>query len=241
MRDLDLTGSELSVLRTLISMEPVPGQPLPEPVVLEKVNALVPCDRLGAGYVDLTGLVTANMRVEPSGQGRSTVVLDLDYHEQHGGPFYVGVMHWRLRPRQAEACGVTLGGRQDALAIGFRNGTDHVVQYVFLRDAGHFTGRELAILDLLGPVLQRLARERPTPSLPAALTISERRVLYEVAAGLSNAEIAEGNCIAVSTVRKHLENSYRKLGVTSRHAAIARLRGSDHPGIDLNERVARYA
>jgi DNA-binding CsgD family transcriptional regulator len=150
-------------------------------------------------------------------------------------------MHWRLHPRQAEACGLMLDGRDDALAIGFRNGTEHVVQYAFVRERRRFSGRELAIFDLLGPVLQRLARERPTPALPAALTISERRVLCDVAAGLSNAEIAEGSCIAVSTVRKHLENAYRKLGVTSRHAAIARLRGSDQPGIDLRERAARYA
>ena len=66
-------------------------------------------------------------------------------------------------------------------------------------------------------------------------------MLYEVAAGLSNAEIAEGNCIAVGTVRKHLENAYRKLGVHNRIAAIARLRGSDEPGLDLQERVDRYA
>ena len=62
-----------------------------------------------------------------------------------------------------------------------------------------------------------------------------------MAAGLSNAEIAEDNSIAVSTVRKHLENAYRKLGVTNRMAAIARLRGSDEPGLDLQERVDRFA
>ncbi len=47
--------------------------------------------------------------------------------------------------------------------------------------------------------------------------------------------------IATSTVRKHLENCYRKLGVTNRVAAIARLRGSDQPGLDLQERIDRYA
>ena len=47
--------------------------------------------------------------------------------------------------------------------------------------------------------------------------------------------------MANSTVRKHLENTYRKLGVTNRVAAIARLRGSDEPGLDLQERVERYA
>ena len=80
--------------------------------------------------------------------------------------------------------------------------------------------RRVAIFDLLGPLLQRLARERPTPRLPVALTVTERRILCDVAAGFSNAEIAESYSVAVSTVRKHLENTYRKLGVGSRAAAI---------------------
>jgi hypothetical protein len=44
-------------------------------------------------------------------------------------------MHWRLHPAQAESCGNFLGRREDALSIGFRNGTDHVVQYSFMRPA----------------------------------------------------------------------------------------------------------
>ena len=240
MNDLALSARDLVTVRALMAMEPVPGQPLPAPAVLEKVHVLVPCDEMQIGFVDMTGLVTAQVRVTPA-RHRNTVVVDLDMHEQHGGPFYVGVMHWRLHPAQAESCGNFLGPREDAWSIGFRNGTDHVVQYGFLRDGKHFTARELAILDLLGPVLQRLARERPTPRLPATLTITERRILCDVAAGLSNAEIAEDYSVAVSTVRKHLENAYRKLGVTNRMAAIARLRGSDEPGLDLQERVERFA
>jgi DNA-binding CsgD family transcriptional regulator len=240
MDDLELSARDVAALRALMAMEPVPGQPLPAPAVLEKVHALVPCDELEIGYVDMTGLVTAALSLTP-GAHRNTVVVDLDLHEQHGGPFYVGVMHWRLFPALAEGCGNVLGRREDALSIGFRNGTDHVVQYSFMRARKHFTPRELAILDLITPALQRLARERPTPRLPATLTITERRILCDVAAGFSNAEIAEDYSVAVSTVRKHLENAYRKLGVTNRMAAIARLRGSDEPGLDLQERVDRFA
>ena len=240
MQDLDFSPRDLDALRALMAMEPVPGQPLPSPAVLEKVHVLVPCDEMGIAFVDMTGLVTAHVRVAPA-KHRNHVEIDLDLHEQHGGPFYLGVMHWRLHPALAEGCGNFLGRREDALAIGFRNGTDHVVQYGFLRVGKHFTARELAILDLLGPVLQRLARERPTPRLPATLTITERRILCDVAAGLSNADIAGDYSVAVSTVRKHLENTYRKLGVTNRVAAIARLRGSDEPGLDLQERVERFA
>ena len=132
MDDLELSARDLAALRALMAMEPVPGQPLPAPAVLEKVHALVPCDELDIGYVDMTGLVTAAVTVTPAAH-RNTVVVDLDLHEQHGGPFYLGVMHWRLHPAQAEGCGNFLGRREDALSIGFRNGTDHVVQYSFVR------------------------------------------------------------------------------------------------------------
>ena len=240
MDDLDFSPRDLAALRALMAMEPVPGQPLPAPAVLEKVHVLVPCDTLEIGYVDMTGLVTAGVTVTPA-RHRNTVVVDLDLHEQHGGPFYLGVMHWRLHPALAEGCGNFLGRREDALSIGFRNGTDHVVQYSFMRARKHFTARELAILDLVSPVLQRLARERPTPRLPATLTITERRILCDVAAGFSNAEIAEDYSVAVSTVRKHLENAYRKLGVTNRLAAVHALEPSPAPTTDPPARVERYA
>jgi DNA-binding CsgD family transcriptional regulator len=64
-------------------------------------------------------------------------------------------------------------------------------------------------------------------------------VLSHVAAGESNAQIAAALFVAPSTVRKHLENVYRKLGVTSRVAAVARLQGRDHPDLDLRERLER--
>jgi len=92
---------------------------------------------------------------------------------------------------------------------------------------------------MLAPLLARLSRERVAPQLPTSLTTQERRVLGHVAAGRSNAEIAEVLVVAPSTVRKHLENAYRKLGVTSRAAAVARLQGRDSPGLDLRERLAR--
>jgi DNA-binding CsgD family transcriptional regulator len=58
----------------------------------------------------------------------------------------------------------------------------------------------------------------------AELTPREREVIRCVGEGLSNAEIARALVVEPSTVRKHLEHVYAKLGVRSRTAALAKLR-----------------
>jgi LuxR family maltose regulon positive regulatory protein len=65
-----------------------------------------------------------------------------------------------------------------------------------------------------GPI--RLGGER--------LSEREIEVLRFVAAGASNAAVAEHLVIAPSTVKRHLGNIYGKLDVASRTQAIARAR-----------------
>ena len=52
------------------------------------------------------------------------------------------------------------------------------------------------------------------------LTPRERQILNWVAQGKTNGEIAAVLWVAPSTVRKHLENIYAKLGVHTRTAAV---------------------
>ena len=66
-----------------------------------------------------------------------------------------------------------------------------------------------------------LLEERTGASL---LTSRESEIVDLLAAGKTNAEIAELLWIAPGTVRKHLENVYEKLGVHSRTAAVAMVR-----------------
>jgi pimeloyl-ACP methyl ester carboxylesterase/DNA-binding CsgD family transcriptional regulator len=77
---------------------------------------------------------------------------------------------------------------------------------------------------------------QPPPGEPAEddvarlLSIREREVLWWVARGTPNAEIGTALYISESTVRKHLQNAYKKLDVTSRTAAVALLSGTEPVG-----------
>jgi DNA-binding CsgD family transcriptional regulator len=57
------------------------------------------------------------------------------------------------------------------------------------------------------------------------LTARERQVLAWVARGKRNPEVAEILWVTPSTVRKHLEDVYAKLGVHTRTAAVTRFLG----------------
>ncbi len=57
----------------------------------------------------------------------------------------------------------------------------------------------------------------------------------------SNAQIADRLCIAPSTVRKHLEHIFPKLGVTNRLAAAMAFEGRELPDPDREAVVRRYA
>ena len=233
MPRLDLNDREQWALRDLLATEPCPGSPLPTRHVLELLSVLIPSDEVGAIYQDGSYAVTAGISL-----GAMPGVVRAP-PSATPGPHYLGILHWGAHPLAAQACFGGLRGRQDGLSIGFRNGAHGVVQIVLDRWNGPFDDRDVAMLQMLAPLLARLSRERLTPQLPTSLTTQERRVRSHVAAGRSNAEIAEALFVAPSTVRKHLENTYRKLGVTNRVAAVARLQGRDLPDIDLRERLAR--
>ena len=115
-------------------------------------------------------------------------------------------------------------GGPGTLALGVRTGT-HVAELWMVRRSP-FSRRDRALLTLVAPALERLLRLPPSPGTPVSLTVQERRVLQHVAAGLTNAEIAHRIYVAPSTVSKHLENAYRKLGVSNRMAAVSALGGA---------------
>jgi DNA-binding CsgD family transcriptional regulator len=74
------------------------------------------------------------------------------------------------------------------------------------------------------------------PPGDGTLTDREAEILSWVARGKSNQEIALLLFVSQHTIRKHLENSFRKLGVHTRAAAVARL--SQHPVSSVQVRRA---
>jgi DNA-binding CsgD family transcriptional regulator len=99
-----------------------------------------------------------------------------------------------------------------------------VLRLLFRRGPGpDFTQRDRDLLTLLRPHLhhayrQQQRRQHPEPQL----TRRQRELLRLVAAGHTNRQIARRLSIAEVTVRKHLENIFERLQVTSRTAAVTR-------------------
>src|SRR5207302_1481723 len=75
----------------------------------------------------------------------------------------------------------------------------------------------LARADALADRLAAVAA--PPPAYPAGLSSREVEVLRLVAAGLTNAEVAERLYLSPRTVEQHLRSIFNKLGVSSRIAA----------------------
>jgi DNA-binding NarL/FixJ family response regulator len=86
-----------------------------------------------------------------------------------------------------------------------------------------FSERDRALLTLLRPHLHQayLDAERRRRGIPQ-LTRRQWELLRLVAAGHTNAQIARRLGLSEGTVRKHLENIYGRLQVSSRTAAVTR-------------------
>ena len=86
-------------------------------------------------------------------------------------------------------------------------------------DAARYTFEELGAIDDLARVEARLS---PVPTArPSGLTEREVEVLRLVAQGRTNREIADELVLSEHTVRRHMQNVFGRLGVSSRAAAVA--------------------
>lgn len=124
------------------------------------------------------------------------------------------------------------------LALATPRGT--VVTVSLRRHLLPFTARDVGLLQMVEPVIAELVRGEARIGCDGSLSDAEHRVLELVASGASNAEVADQLCVSVSTVRKHLEHCYRKLGVTNRTAAVAALHGAGRPRVPEQRQGSRF-
>lgn len=94
--------------------------------------------------------------------------------------------------------------------------------------AGYVT-KSVELDDLAGALFKAVSRfrggRRPVSdgtSGTAGFTERERLVLASAARGMTNRQIADALSISIATVKFHLANVYRKLGVSNRTAAVQR-------------------
>ena len=131
--------------------------------------------------------------------------------------------------RQWHATGMYRGyfrpaGLDHELMVCLPGAPGRTVRLLFFRGPGQdFSERDRALLALLRPhLLEAYAdaelRRRGIP----ALTARQWDLLRLVAAGYTNSQIARRSGLSEATVRKHLENIYTRLRVSSRTAAVTR-------------------
>ena len=155
MPELVLTEREQSCVRALMALESAPGR-LPPPYVLTLISRLVPSDTIDIHVADATGCVIDLVSLPPE----ALVSIDPQVCD---GPLPLGIVHQSRDPDHADM--LRHVGVADGVVVGFRNGKDHVAQLSLDRYRSTFTDRDLAMLRMISPALQRIMRtHRRAPS-----------------------------------------------------------------------------
>jgi LuxR family maltose regulon positive regulatory protein len=204
----------------------VPADPAEQPPLLQQASTLLQARRhLFYQEYDAAQALLADVRAQAERSNLSRLTLEI---------LLLQALAWQacLHTRQA------LETFAQALVLAERGGfvrllADEGAPLALLLAQMRQRGAEVGGVSLDAPYLDRLltacsttpaastiTTETPAPSLDA-LSAREQEVLRLLAAGLSNAEIAERLIVSPGTVKRHLHNLYSKLGVTNRTQAAA--------------------
>lgn len=214
-------------------------QPLPD-VVLERVAALIGCDQVSFTDFDAVGgdvYASQDYSVDALGAdvGDETFLrhywdsVPCSYPERSGDRHSVLRISDHVTTRQWHASGMYQEyfsplGFEHEIMVCLPAPAGRNRRLILFRGPGRdFDDRDRLLLTLLRPHLKELyqQRERARDDSPD-LTPRQWELLRLVAAGQSTTDIADRLFVSVSTVRKHLENVFVRLNVTSRTAAVAR-------------------
>ncbi len=127
---------------------------------------------------------------------------------------------FRRAPLYGEFFGPAAIGHQ--LSLGLEATPRRLTGMWFNRARRDFSDDDLLMAELLRPRLQAAEVAVRRAAARAALTAREREVLDIVATGATNPAVAEALVVSPATVKKHLDNIYAKLGVSTRTAAADR-------------------
>ncbi len=211
---------------------------------LDALGELIPCDEVSycvldrvqrreIAYIDTNGGV-GDGDVDDEPFWRIVDVHPLCRHQQAYADFSATrlsdvISRQRLVNSRIYAEWFRPYGVEAELEAGISRSRARTRNFILERTHGDFSTRDRAVLELVRPHLRRIHQmtelrrtvRDPEPDELNRLTPREAEVLELVAAGLTNAAIAERLWISPGTVKKHLENVYAKLGVANRTAAIA--------------------
>jgi two-component system nitrate/nitrite response regulator NarL len=90
-------------------------------------------------------------------------------------------------------------------------------------------GEALSSPRIVAALFERLADLASVTRSANGLTPRELQIVRLVGENLSNKEIAEHLCLEVSTVKNHVHNALKKLGVSRRADAAMRVRSAERP------------
>jgi DNA-binding CsgD family transcriptional regulator len=207
---------------------------------VEALGELIPCDTIGYCEIDRVNrriLDYAGNDDDGGGDELFWSIVDehpLCQHHQAYADFSAlrlsdVISHAQLVRTRVYAEWFAPVGVVAELEVGIAQSRVRTRNFVLDRTTGDFSDRDVTVLQMVAPHLKRIeemtrlrgALEVTEPGRFELLTSREGEVLELVAAGLTNAGIAERLWISPGTVKKHLDNVYAKLGVTNRAAAVA--------------------
>ena len=130
------------------------------------------------------------------------------------------------------ACLEAIVQRHPSVRVAMLSGVDdeQVIEAAFRRGASGYIRKSVNPFDLPAVIRQIVentvihppagGRGLPTPAPASGLSEKEEEVLVELCHGHSNREIAARLFLSEQTVKFHLRNIYRKLGIKSRTEAL---------------------